>query len=103
MQAKELGTPWVLDPVGAGATSVRTEFLKELLKLSPTIIRGNASEIHSLAGNLGTTKGVDSTLASNEALASAKILAKVTNSVVAVTGADDYVCVNQQVLALFGG
>eukprot|EP00210_Caulerpa_lentillifera_P001351 g1299.t1 len=102
-RAKELGTPWVLDPVAAGATSVRTEFSKELLKYCPTVIRGNASEIHSLAGKLGNTKGVESTLASTEALASAKVLAKGTGSIVAVTGADDYVTDGEAVLKVSNG
>jgi hydroxyethylthiazole kinase len=64
-EARRLGKPWVLDPVGAGATPYRDEVLAQLLALRPTIIRGNASEIMALARhNTAATKGVDSTAAS---------------------------------------
>ena len=43
--ANDHGVPWVLDPVAAGATSWRTQTIRELLALKPTILRGNASEI----------------------------------------------------------
>ena len=43
------GKPWVLDPVGAGATSYRNSALTTLLDYKPTVIRGNASEIMALA------------------------------------------------------
>ncbi|CAI5498865.1 unnamed protein product [Closterium sp. Naga37s-1] len=42
--------PWVLDPVGCGATSYRTKTSAELLALRPTVVRGNASEVLALAG-----------------------------------------------------
>ena len=55
--ASHLGKPWVLDPVGAGATSYRDHILKELLREKPTVIRGNASEIIALnKSNLIKTK-----------------------------------------------
>ena len=74
-QANQLQKPWVLDPVGAGATPYRDEVLADLLKLKPTIIRGNASEIMALAKhNTTPTKGVDSSAESNEAVAAAKFL-----------------------------
>lgn len=44
-QAKKLGKPWVLDPVGAGATTYRTNAILALLKCGPTVVRGNAGEI----------------------------------------------------------
>src|ERR1700712_1761326 len=49
-RAVALGKPWVLDPVGCGATPYRTGVAKALAEQRPTIIRGNASEILSLAG-----------------------------------------------------
>lgn len=62
-------------PVGAGATGYRNETLSQLLKYRPTVIRGNASEILALAKqNTETTKGVDSTAQSNEALSAAQSL-----------------------------
>ena len=49
-KARELGKPWVLDPVGAGATSLRTKTATDLvLSYKPTVIRGNPSEIMALA------------------------------------------------------
>src|SRR5690606_13801078 len=66
------GKPWILDPVGAGATPFRDSVLQQLLQFRPTAIRGNASEIIALAkANSTRTKGVDSTAESNEAVAAA--------------------------------
>lgn len=57
-KARELGKPWVLDPVGAGATSLRTKVATDLVLLrKPTVIRGNPSEIIALAQNI--CKGLD--------------------------------------------
>ena len=67
-RARALGRPWVLDPVGAGATPYRTRTSLELIERGPTVIRGNASEILALAGvAAGPTKGVDSTHGADEA------------------------------------
>lgn len=52
-QAVSLGKPWVLDPVGCGATSYRTAACVAMLKLKPAVVRGNASEILALAGAAG--------------------------------------------------
>lgn len=59
-KAKELGHPVLLDPVGAGASAYRTETALGLLdEVKPDVIRGNISEIKTLAEGSGTTKGVD--------------------------------------------
>lgn len=47
--ASNLGKPWVLDPVAAGASTFRLNACLELLKLKPTVIRGNGSEIIALS------------------------------------------------------
>ena len=73
-KAHELGKCWVLDPVGAGATPLRMETCKELLKYRPTVIRGNASEILALAGTVSSGRGVDSTDSSLTALNAGKAL-----------------------------
>ncbi|MEY4578507.1 MAG: hydroxyethylthiazole kinase, partial [Pseudomonadota bacterium] len=87
-RATALGKPWVLDPVGCGATPYRTAVATELAAHKPTIIRGNASEIMSLAGQTGAAgKGVDSTASSEAAIAAAITLARNTGAVIAVTGA----------------
>jgi hydroxyethylthiazole kinase len=89
-RAGALGRPWVLDPVGAGATPYRTRTALDLIELRPTVIRGNASEILALAGAAaGPTKGVDSTHGADEAVHAAQQLARGSGAVVAVTGAID--------------
>ena len=91
-RARALGRPWVLDPVGAGATPYRTRTALDLIELRPTVIRGNASEILALAGAAaGPTKGVDSTHGTDEAVDAAAQLARSSGAVVAVTGALDRV------------
>jgi len=83
--------PWVLDPVGVGATPYRTRTASELAALKPRVIRANASEILALAGAaLGPTRGVDSTHGSDEAMEAADHLAKQLGTIVAVTGVVDY-------------
>ena len=56
--ADAAGTPWVLDPVGAGAIPQRTAFALELCRLRPSAIRGNASEILGLRGGAGGTERI---------------------------------------------
>ena len=103
-RAVALGKPWVLDPVGCGATPYRTAVAVELAALAPTIIRGNASEILSLAGaSAEGGKGVDSTASSNEAIAAAVALARRTGAVVAVTGATDYATDGETTVAIEAG
>ena len=68
------------------------QMILSLVKLRPTVIRGNASEILALAGAAGTTKGVDSTARSDEALEAGKALAEQVGCIVAISGAIDLVC-----------
>jgi hydroxyethylthiazole kinase len=103
-KAALLGKPWVLDPVGCGATPYRTRASAALAALKPTIIRGNASEIMSLAGESGATgKGVDSTAGSDAAIEAARALANTTGAIVAVTGETDYATDGATVMAVKGG
>lgn len=86
------GIPVVLDPVGAGATPYRNRALAELFEVgAPTILRGNGSEIMSVAGLAVATRGVDSNAASDEAVGAAQRLATATRGVVCVSGAVDHV------------
>lgn len=103
-RARETETPWVLDPVGAGATKYRTAVARELSRGSPAVVRGNASEILALAGaSAEATKGVDSVHASERALEVARELATELGCVVAVTGATDYVTDGRRVLSVANG
>ncbi|WP_434778633.1 hydroxyethylthiazole kinase [Neisseria sp. Ec49-e6-T10] len=101
--AEQTKTPWVLDPVAAGALNYRTNFCFELLTYRPSVVRANASEIEALAGKNGLAKGADSTLSSDQALESAKFVAQKYQTVVALTGQTDYVTDGNQVVALDNG
>jgi hydroxyethylthiazole kinase len=98
-KANELGLPAVLDPVGAGASALRTRTALGLLEqVKFAVIRGNISEIKALALGSGTVRGVDADAADriteqtlDRSAALAKLFAKQTGSVAAVTGAIDIV------------
>lgn len=102
-RARERGKPWVLDPVGAGATPYRTGVARALARRGPTVVRGNASEILALVEEGRAGKGVDSAHASDEAREVAAGLARELGCVVAVTGATDYVTDGSAVLAVANG
>lgn len=98
-KANELGHPVLLDPVGAGASRLRTDTTLRIMKeIKLTVIRGNISEIKTLAYGSGTTKGVDADVADavteetlNDAIAFVKNFARKTSCIIAVTGAIDLV------------
>lgn len=90
-KAKSLSKPIILDPVGAGATAYRNQTLTQLIQVGPNIIRGNASEIMSLASVNIHTKGVDSTNTSDEALDAGKRLSNQTGAIVCISGEVDYI------------
>jgi len=84
--------PWILDPVGAGATPYRNQVLHELItSFHPSVIRGNASEIMSLAQTSVNTKGVDSTHHADEAIGTAVNLNKISGAVICISGATDHI------------
>jgi hydroxyethylthiazole kinase len=92
IEARRLKIPIVLDPVGCGATQYRTAATRELMReVSPTIIRGNASEICSLVGNNSGMKGVDSLHDPGEVMDEARNLSHSTGSVVSVSGPVDLI------------
>ncbi len=103
-KAKEKGIPIIFDPVGVGATPYRTDTARNLIReVAPTIIRGNGSEIMALSQAGISTKGVDSTSGSDQAIESARNLNLVFNSVVCVTGKTDYVLAGEKVLTVKNG
>jgi len=96
--------PWVLDPVGAGATSLRTQTAIRLLgNMAPAVIRGNASEIMALHGAASITKGVESVHDTDAALASAMALADAYHCVVSVSGETDLVTNSRDVVRVKNG
>ena len=98
-KANQLGHPVVLDPVGAGASALRTETaLKLLEEVKFAVIRGNISEVKTLAAGSGKTRGVDADVADavtedtlDASVAFAKAVAARFGAVVAITGAIDLV------------
>ena len=103
LRAGAVGIPWIFDPVGAGATPYRRSAASALARLRPTVIRGNGSEILTLAQQTGQGRGVDSTQDSEAALGAARFLAIETGAVVAVTGVVDYVTDGVYVVAIENG
>ncbi len=102
--AKKRGVPVVLDPVGAGATTLRTRTVHELLMTAPVaVIRGNASEIRALCISGVGTKGVDSTDTSDAALDSARSLARSYRCVVSVSGETDLIVSESRCLEVHNG
>ena len=109
--AHRLGRPVVLDPVGAGASHLRTETALRLLReVKPTVIRGNISEMRTLAAGSGTTKGVDADASDkiteetlDRAVAFVKSFAARTGAVIAVTGAIDIVADGQRAFCIRNG
>ncbi|MCB2296522.1 hydroxyethylthiazole kinase [Clostridium tagluense] len=98
-RANELNIPVILDPVGAGATSYRTETAKKIIDgVKLAVIRGNLSEIKTIYGVNSKTKGVDSSESvsenGNELIEEKKMaraLASKLNTVVAITGVVDII------------
>ncbi len=110
-RANDLNHPIVLDPVGAGASKLRTDTAMRLLKeVKFSVIRGNISEIKTLASGSGTTKGVDADVADkvtennlDEAVAFAKAFAEKTGAVIVITGAIDVVADSKKAYCIRNG
>jgi len=90
--ANELGVPVVLDPVGVGATSTRTDVAESLLESgSFAAIKGNYGEISALAGVEAEVKGVESVGEYEKIADTARALADSTGAVVVASGKTDVV------------
>jgi hydroxyethylthiazole kinase len=98
-RANALGHPVVLDPVGAGASLLRTSTVFRLLdEVKFSVIRGNISEIKTIYKGSGSTKGVDADISDAvtkenlpEAIRFANELSKRTGAVIVITGAIDII------------
>ena len=89
--AASCGIPIILDPVGAGATQIRTDTTLRFLKDFPvSVLKGNLGEISFLAGLGGKVKGVDS-LTGGDAIEAARTAARKYGCVAAVTAKSDAV------------
>jgi len=104
VRANKRGIPFVLDPVGAGATDYRTRIARELIVTAPpTIIRGNASEILAILKDDAKTKGVDSMAASKDVVIDARKISRTYGSIVCISGEVDYVVSADQVIKVANG
>jgi len=102
--ATRLNIPIILDPVGSGATSLRTDSAKRIIgETNVSVIRGNASEILSLRDDNSVTKGVDSLHSVDEAEETAKILAAELGTTLAITGPIDLVTDGKKTLRIANG
>jgi hydroxyethylthiazole kinase len=98
-RANELGHIVVLDPVGAGASKLRTDTTYQLLgEIDFSVIRGNISEMKTIYAGNGLTQGVDANISDavtevnlDEMILLTKELSKRTKAVIAITGAIDIV------------
>ena len=102
--ANAAGVPVVLDPVGAGATSYRTETAHRLLgEVDVAVLRGNAGEIATLVGVDAEVRGVESITAGSDPSELARTAARRLTLVAAVTGPVDHVSDGERVLAVANG
>jgi len=110
-EAARLGHPVVLDPVGAGASALRTDTTFRLIDEVPfSVIRGNISEIKTIAKGSGTTRGVDADVSDAvtednlaEAVRFVKEVSRQKNAVIAVTGAIDIVADEKKAFIIRNG
>lgn len=121
------GKPWVLDPVGIGIGSLRSQLLRQVKPCKPALVRANASEVIALAnlwelevaaapaaadggGTAGRAaasgegpRGVDTTDSVEAAEAAARAIARFTGGAVAVSGPVDLVTDGTTAVRLTGG
>jgi hydroxyethylthiazole kinase len=103
-KANDLKVPIILDPVGSGATRFRTESTRRLInELSIKVIRGNASEVLSIARKESGTKGVDSMHSVDDATGVAIALAKELGITLVITGEVDLITDGERVLRVHNG
>lgn len=108
-RAASLSHPVILDPVGAGASKLRTQTALALLPYAH-VVRGNISEIRALSNNGGATQGVDA--AADDAVSENNLdhavnfireFAKNIGKIVAATGAIDIVSDDQTTYIIRNG
>ena len=96
--------PVILDPVGAGATSLRTESAHLLMnKIEVAVLKGNAGEIGVLAGAGGSVKGVDSTGLNGDPAGVAQEYARDADATVVISGVRDVVTDGRRTIVVHNG
>ncbi|WP_245422244.1 hydroxyethylthiazole kinase [Alsobacter soli] len=102
--ARAAGAPWVFDPVGVGASPFRQEAAARILAIGPTLVKGNAAEIVTLATGRPAGRGVDSEEGESRAVQDAAVaLARRLRCAVAATGRVDLVTDGVGVLQVHNG
>ena len=102
--ANRAGVPVVLDPVGAGATTLRTETARRILSdTEVAVVRGNAAEVATLAGREAEIRGVESIGAGDSGAELGTAAAAALGCVAAVTGPVDHVSDGRRVIAVANG
>lgn len=103
-KANALEIPVVFDPVGAGATRMRATIAERIInEVQVSVVRGNMSEVTTLAGFKTTSKGVDSTADETGSEQIARLLAQKLDTVVAITGKIDVVATTHNVCHIHNG
>lgn len=103
--ANKKGIPVILDPVGAGATALRTAAVHKIMAQTDiSVVRGNASEILSLASSRTTTKGVDASVGlSPQLVTAARHMAEEKKCIIAISGPEDCVTDGRQIYRISNG
>jgi hydroxyethylthiazole kinase len=102
--ANAAGVPVVLDPVGVGATALRTDTAKRILdEVDVAVVRGNAAEVAALAGMDAEIRGVESIGVGAGGATIARATARAFGAVASVTGAVDNVSDGSRTLAIANG
>ncbi len=103
-KAADRKTPIVLDPVGSGATKLRTESARRILSQTRvSVVRGNASEVLSLQGGISRTRGVDTAHGVDEAARNAGTLAVELGCTLAITGPVDLITDGHRMVRVANG
>ncbi|MBO8183015.1 MAG: hydroxyethylthiazole kinase [Archaeoglobus sp.] len=96
--------PILLDPVGAGASKLRTEVALQLLNYNISVVKGNYGEILSLSGDKSAIKGVDSLVSSFEKVSDAvKDLSANYKTIAVATGEVDVISDGKKVYLIKNG
>ena len=102
--ANDAGVPVVLDPVGAGATSYRTDTARRILgEIGVAVLRGNAGEVATLVGVEAEVRGVESIAATGDPAELSRAAARQLGVVASVTGPVDHVSDGNRAIGVANG
>ena len=102
--ATRRGIPVVLDPVGVGATTYRTDTARRILgEVGVTVLRGNPGEVATLVGADAEVRGVESIASGLEPAELARVAGRQLGLIASVTGPVDHVSDGERTLAVANG